>query len=73
MFSITPAKSAGESGDSIAALKAAVDSNAQLLAHRRAQDTAIQRIDEARRSGASLYFTYMDPQTSAWSSATHQT
>jgi hypothetical protein len=61
-LSTTPAKSAEESDDPIAAFKAPADIDAQLKAHQRALNTANQRIDDARRSGASLYLTDMNPR-----------
>jgi hypothetical protein len=58
-FSASPRLSPEEVDDPIAALNAAMDVDAQLKAHRRAAETAVSRIREARRSGASLYLTDM--------------
>lgn len=54
-FSVSPRPSQEDTDDPVAALKAAMDTNAQMSAHRRAVETAVSRISEARKSGASLY------------------
>ncbi len=59
-FSVTPTQSHAEVKDSVAALKAALDAEAQLHAYRRAAEVAVERIREARQSGASLYLAHVD-------------
>ncbi|MFH0727771.1 MAG: hypothetical protein V2B19_15700 [Pseudomonadota bacterium] len=48
--------------DPVAAFKAAMDTDAQLIAHRRAVETAVIRTREARTSGASLYLVAVDAE-----------
>jgi len=55
LFSVTPVQSENNSEDPIGAMRAAMDIEAQIKARKRAADTAIKRISEARESGASLY------------------
>jgi len=57
VISVQPRPCSEEQGDPIAALRAAFDIDARAKTHRRAVETAITRIDEARKSGASLYLT----------------
>ena len=61
-LSITPLKPADDNADPFATFKASLDLDARIGTHRRALETAGQRIDEARRLGASLYLTDIDPQ-----------
>lgn len=60
VISVEPRRSPEDQDNLIAALNAARNRAAQLEAHRRAADTAIERIREVRRSGASLYLTDVD-------------
>lgn len=52
--------SAEERSDSVASLRGALDADARAKAQERAIVTAMARIEEARRSGASLYLTNID-------------
>lgn len=60
-FSVLP-QSIQEGSDPMAALKAAMDPEVQFKAQRRAVETAVSRIREARRSGASLYLTEVNAE-----------
>lgn len=62
VVSVMSAPSDEHADDPGAAIKAALDIEAQLKAHRRAVDIAVARISEARRSGASLYLTNVDAE-----------
>jgi hypothetical protein len=55
--SIEPRSSPQEQGNSMTPLRAALDADARANAYRRAVETATSRIEEARKSGASLYLT----------------
>jgi hypothetical protein len=59
-FAIAPRPSEANTGDPVVALRAMMDDNAGIKARRRAAETAIFRILEARRLGASLYLADMD-------------
>ena len=60
VFSVEPRSSPEERNDPVASLRAAMNAGARIEAHRRATDTAIARIDAARKAGASLYLTDVD-------------
>ncbi|MDB5601162.1 MAG: hypothetical protein JWN71_3206 [Xanthobacteraceae bacterium] len=60
VISIQPRPSPEGGNDIAASLRAALDTDARVEAHKRAIETATARIDEARRSGASLYLTNVD-------------
>lgn len=60
VISFRPRPSAEEQSDSAASLRAALDADARAKAHERAIEIATARIEEARRSGASLYLTNID-------------
>jgi hypothetical protein len=55
VVSIKPRRAAEEQGNPLAALRAELDPEARTQAYRRAAETATARIDETRKSGASLY------------------
>jgi hypothetical protein len=55
VLSAEPRRSPHEVANPIAALKAAFDADGRIEAYRRAIETAIARIDAARKAGASLY------------------
>jgi hypothetical protein len=57
IFSVSPRPIQEDANDPMAALKAAIDVDAQIKAYRRAAETAASRIDKARKSGASLYLS----------------
>ncbi len=59
-FSVTPTQSETDPKHPFAALRAAMDVEARLKAHKRAVETAVKRIREARESGASLYLANVD-------------
>ena len=59
-FSVSPQTSQGDTDDPAAALRAAMDADAQTKMHRRAAEVAVSRIHEARSSGASLYLANID-------------
>jgi hypothetical protein len=56
---VAPRPSPEEADDRVAALNMAMDAEARLEARRRAVETAVARINEAWKSGASLYLTEM--------------
>lgn len=60
VISVRPRPSPEERSNPAASLRAAPDADARAEAHKRAFETATERIDEARRSGASLYLTNVD-------------
>ena len=60
VISVQPRPSLEERANPAASLRAALDADARAEAHKRAFETATARIDEARRSGASLYLTNVD-------------
>lgn len=62
LFSVSPRPSEEESNDPMLAFKAAMDADKQNEVYRRAAETAASRIREARKSGASLYLTYIDKE-----------
>jgi hypothetical protein len=55
--SVRPRPSPEEQNDPMVSLRAALDADARTRAHKRAIETATTRIEEARKSGASLYLT----------------
>ena len=61
-FSVSPRPSQEETRDPLAALEAAMDTDAQIRAHRRAAEIADSRIREARKSGAGLYLANVDAE-----------
>jgi hypothetical protein len=62
MFSAEPRPNPQTRGDHFASLKAAMDGDAIVEAHRRASETAAARIEEARLAGASLYLANVDSE-----------
>jgi hypothetical protein len=62
IVSISPRPRPEEQRNPLAALRAAIDTEARHNAHQRAIDTAVVRIEDARKSGASLYLTNVDPE-----------
>jgi hypothetical protein len=60
IVSVEPRPSPADQGNPMAALRAAMDMDARVKARARAIETASTRIEEARRSGASLYLTDVD-------------
>jgi hypothetical protein len=61
VISVEPRSSGQEQNDPFASLRAAMDTDARVRVHRRATETAISRVNEARTGGASLYLTDVDP------------
>lgn len=62
VFSVAPRPGQENTDDPVAALRAAIDTDSQIKAHRRAVETAVSRIREARTSGASLYLADIDAE-----------
>ena len=60
VISVQPRPTPEERNNPAASLRAALDADARAKAHERAFETATARIDEARKSGASLYLTKVD-------------
>lgn len=58
VISVQPKPSAED--NTVASLRAALNTDARAKAHRRAAETAMARIEEARKAGASLYLTDVD-------------
>lgn len=61
-YSVSPRPRKDDSINPMEALKAAMDVDAQVIAHRRAVQTASSRIREARLSGANLYLANIAPE-----------
>ncbi|MEJ1368569.1 MAG: hypothetical protein RPU35_10215 [Candidatus Sedimenticola sp. (ex Thyasira tokunagai)] len=59
---IFSAKPYPENNDSESPFEALIDPDAQLIAYRRAIETAVSRINESRNSGASLYLTAINSE-----------
>ncbi|MBH5396444.1 hypothetical protein HZZ13_01265 [Bradyrhizobium sp. CNPSo 4010] len=59
-ISVRPRPSPEERDNPAPSMRAALDADAQIKAHERAIETATARIDEARKSGASLYLTNVE-------------
>jgi hypothetical protein len=57
VVAVQPRPSPEEEGNPMASLRAALDADGRAEAHMRAFETATTRIEQARRSGASLYLT----------------
>jgi hypothetical protein len=55
LFSVDPIEDASDDSDPFAGLRRAMDAEAQQERHRRAVATAMERIQAARKAGASLY------------------
>lgn len=60
VISVKPRPSSDERSHPAASLRAAFDADARTKAYERAINTATARIEEARKSGASLYLTNVD-------------
>jgi hypothetical protein len=61
-YSVSPRPRKADSINPMEALKASMDVDAQVIAHRRAIKTAASRIREARLLGASLYLSNIAPE-----------
>jgi hypothetical protein len=61
MLSVEPRPISEHQDDPTVAMRAMADPGAAVEAHKRAVDTATQRIEEARRRGANLYLADIDP------------
>ena len=59
-FSVSPHPDREDYSDPFAAIKASMDVDEQIKTRRRAAETAVSRIDEARKSGASLYLVHIN-------------
>src|SRR5208282_4167447 len=60
VLSVQPRPSSEEQGNSAASLRSALDADSHHKAYTRAIETATTRIEEARKSGASLYLTNVE-------------
>jgi hypothetical protein len=61
LFSVIPSAQTNDPADPISNLQREMDTEAQVRGRRRAIETAVRRIREARATGASLYLANVDP------------